>query len=187
MNLDDLHASMQTSEHNLVSIRGDITQIEMNLTNVATISSHSDMRKALDDLLEQQSKILIVFNTVSIAIAVAVLFNTLLINLSERDVELATLRVLGASRWRLAGILTVEHTIIGLLGGFGGVILSGWAAIWLTGFMQNWSFYFLVEYDPMASVILILVVLGAALMTTPFGSWRISRMDLVERVREVAS
>ena len=30
--------------------------------------------------------------------AVAVLFNTLLINLSERDTELATLRVLGASK-----------------------------------------------------------------------------------------
>ena len=33
--------------------------------------------------------------------AIAILFNTLLINLSERDAELATLRVLGASRTRL--------------------------------------------------------------------------------------
>ena len=72
------------------------------------------MVEGFNELIEQQKNAMQAVYVLGGIMAIAILFNTLLINLSERDSELATLRVLGASRTRLAVILTVEHTFIGL-------------------------------------------------------------------------
>jgi len=115
-------------------------------------------------------------------LAIAILFNTLLINLSERDSELATLRVLGASRSRLAVILTVEHTFIGLLGGIAGAATSVAYYSSMAALMSTWAFHLpvVINYTVMFQVIGFVLV--AALLTTPVGIWRIGKMDLLEVV-----
>ena len=60
------------------------------------ITQKQDMIEAFDSLMEQQQQFYNAILLLGVIIAIAVLFNTLLMNLSERDSELATLRVLGA-------------------------------------------------------------------------------------------
>ena len=121
-----------------------------------------------------------------VIIAIAVLFNTLLMNLAERDSELATLRVLGAPIRRIGTMMLGEHFAIGLIGGILACIFTIVATRHLISAMVQWSFYFSVQADPAAAATLIGVIVFISVALTPFGMWRVSRMDLVERVKDLS-
>ena len=58
----------------------------------------------------------------------AVMFNTMVMNIAERDFELATLRVIGASTIGIGTMLTFESLLIGFIGGLvGGAFAFGGA------------------------------------------------------------
>ncbi len=133
-------------------------------------------------LLKQQAGAMQAMYVIGGILAITVLFNTLLMNLAERDTELATLRVLGASRMRLALILTVEHSFIGLIGGITGVLASIAMMGAMASMMTTWEFYIPMAIDYIVSLKVIAFVLLASILTTPIGIWRIGRMDLLEVV-----
>ena len=136
----------------------------------------------LSSVIDMQQNALQSIMVIGGLMAVAILFNTLLMNLAERDTELATLRVLGASRSKLSLILTVEHAFIGLIGGVTGFLASMGMLTALSSLLSTWEFYIPVQADPYVSFQIIGFVLFAALLTTPLGIWRIGKMNLLEVV-----
>ena len=69
------------------------------------LTEKQNLLSGIEKLLEQQSQFLGVFIFLGILVAAAVLFNTLVMNLAERDLELSTLRVLGGSTTRLGSMI----------------------------------------------------------------------------------
>ena len=177
----------------LVSIVGEeangallVLSPEGNLEDIRP-STYSIVEKTImvESFMNQLNKQTDVMQSVYVIgglLAIAILLNTLLINLSERDSELATLRVLGASRSRLAVILTVEHTFIGLLGGTAGALVSIGFYSAMADISSTWAFHIPVIIDYYVTLKIIGFVLIAALLTTPVGLWRIGRMNLLEVV-----
>ena len=47
----------------------------------------------------------------------------------------------------------------------------------------QWAFYFTVKADPSALGIILGTVVFISVALTPFGMWRIRKMDLVEKVK----
>ena len=119
-------------------------------------------------------------------IAVAVLFNTLVMNLAERDTELATLRVLGASNNRLGLMLFGEHLGIGLIGGVLGCVFSILGTKLMMSTFVTWMAYFTVAPSNDSIFTLIGIVVFISISMTPFGMWRIKKMDLVEKVKDLS-
>ncbi len=181
----DLTAIMGVELVNVLFLRGDFAPGDLpDLEGLALVTYHYDMVEAFDTALEKYSGMIYIFIGVGAIIAVVVLVNTLVINLAERDSELATLRVLGASLRRLTGVLAVEHAIIGLLGGIIGAIAAMFAASLMVGLFTTWAFHFVLETQWSYVIALGLFVLIAALLTTFLGTWRIKRMDLLKKVQE---
>jgi putative ABC transport system permease protein len=150
------------------------------------ITEKDGLIASYEAVLEQQQSFLGSILLLGILIAIVVLFNTLLMNLSERDKEIATLRVLGAPIKRLGWMMFGEHLAIGL---FGGVLaffftLAGTQAM-ISSFVQ-WSFFMTVTVDPIVAALLVGVVVVTSVALTPYGMWRISRMDLVEKVKDLS-
>ena len=137
--------------------------------------------------MEKQQGFFIAIQFLGIIIAFVVLFNTLIMNLSERDSELATLRVLGAPISRLSRMMLGEHFAIGLIGGILGTIFSIIGTKWLMSKMVQWSFYFEIQADLGISLGLTAIVLVISLLLTPIGTYRIKRMNLVEKVKEFSN
>ena len=154
--------------------------------NSLGITMREDTLEAFDTILEQQKGIFIAIEGLGILIAVAVLFNTLVMNLAERDRELATLRVLGASNNRLGAMLFGEHLGIGLIGGILGCIFSVLGTKLMISSFTTWSAYFTVEPSSDSIFILIGIVVLISIALTPFGMWRIKRMDLVDKVKDMS-
>jgi putative ABC transport system permease protein len=147
------------------------------------ITEISGLIETFTTLMNQQQQFFNAILFLGVLIAIVVLFNTLLMNLSERDLELATLRVLGASIWRLGSMLLVEHLIIGVVGGILGAFISLYGAQAMIASSVQWAFFFKIEanWTIIYSLITTVVVISVALV--PFGMWRISKMELVEKVK----
>ncbi|DAC14059.1 MAG TPA: FtsX-like permease family protein [Candidatus Poseidoniales archaeon] len=150
------------------------------------VTQKEDLISTFENLLEQQQGIFSSVLALGIIIAIVVLFNTLIMNLAERDVEIATLRVLGAPINKIGGMMLGEHIAIGLIGGIlaTGFTIIGTQAL-VSTFIQ-WAFYLTVSPDFMVIAQLIGIVVFISVMLTPFGMWRISRLDLVEKVKDLS-
>jgi putative ABC transport system permease protein/lipoprotein-releasing system permease protein len=135
------------------------------------------------ELMDKQKKFFNAILFLGVLIASVVLFNTLLMNLAERDQELATLRVLGAPIGRLGWMLFLEHLVIGIVGGLIGCLFSVLGAQLMIQASVQWAFYFTVKADPSALGIILGTVVFISVALTPFGMWRIRKMDLVEKVK----
>ena len=164
---------------------GEIADSELGDVSLVVIEK-GDMVSSYESILEQQQGFLGAILFLGILIAIVVLFNTLLINLSERDREIATLRVLGAPMNRLGWMMFGEHLAIGLIGGTLAFMftLVGTQAM-ISSFVQ-WSFYMTVSADPVVAMQLIGIVVFISVILTPYGMRRIRKMDLVEKVKDLS-
>ncbi len=165
----------------LLITKDDVDIEDIRFSTVSIVEKET-MVATFEELIEQQKAVMQSIYVLGALMAIAILFNTLLINLSERDAELATLRVLGASRSRLAIILTVEHMFIGLVGGLAGALASVGFYTGVANVSSTWVFHIPVVIDYTVFSQIIGFVLIAALLTTPVGVYRIGRMNLLEVV-----
>jgi putative ABC transport system permease protein len=165
----------------LVVLSEDGNIEDIRFSTISIIEKEA-MVESFTELIDQQKSAMQAVYVLGGLMAIAILFNTLLINLSERDAELATLRVLGASRTRLAVILTVEHTFIGLVGGLAGALASIAYYAAMSNAFSTWAFHIPVIINTGVFLQIIGFVLVAALLTTPVGILRIGRMNLLEVV-----
>jgi len=151
---------------------------------VASIIDKQTMVKVMDESWESSKKLFSVFILVGALIAIAVLLNTLMINITEHDNEFATLRTLGASSSRLVTIMLFEHLVIGIIGGVVGAVASIAAAEWMGAAFSNWAFTmsFPVQWDIVVMTAVGVVVASVAVV--PFGIFRVRGMDLVEKTKE---
>ena len=114
-------------------------------------------------------------------------FNTMIMNVAERDFELATLRVLGASTRSLGTMLLFESLLIGIIGGIVGVLFAYGGAVGLAASFSSWQFFVPVTIVPSVAWQLMSGVILIAVAMTPFGVWRLRKMDLVEKVKDLSS
>ena len=101
----------------LIELPQDV-EVDSELGEISLgVTQKEDLISTFETLLEQQQAIFGSVLALGIVIAIVVLFNTLIMNLAERDVEIATLRVLGAPIKKIGGMMLGEHIAIGLIGG----------------------------------------------------------------------
>jgi len=163
------------------SVDGELADVSQGVIEKQNLVSGTEK------LLEQQSQFLGVFIFLGILVAAAVLFNTLIMNLAERDLELSTLRVLGASTNRLGSMIIGENFAIGLVGGTFGAVFAYLGTVYLASVFSSWTFYITVVPSLNVVIFLIATVLIISLAITPYGIWRLRRMDLVEKVKDFSS
>ncbi len=163
-----------------VEVDGQLADLSVGITE------KQDLIDSFDALMELQKGVYNSIMALGVIIAIAVLFNTLLMNLSERDTELATLRVLGAPISKIRMMMLGENIAIGLIGGILAVLFTVLMAQSFIASLVNWSFYFTLQPQTSAIFELVGVVIAISALCTPYGSWRVSRMNLVEKVKDLS-
>jgi putative ABC transport system permease protein len=99
--------------------------------NVSSIDL-SAIKRTVDKIVERASLAIRFIAIFSLAVAIPVLFSAVSATRRERIREGVLLKTLGATRGQIAKILLAEYSLLGLLGGLTGMLLSiggGWAVV----------------------------------------------------------
>ncbi len=162
-------------------------QIDENLGEMSSgIQEREDLLSGIEDILEQQTQVLGAIMGLGILFTLAVMFNTMIMNIAERDFELATLRVLGSSTSSLGIMLLFESILIGMIGGLVGILFAFVGAVGLASSLSSWQFFFPVVLVPSVAIQLMTIVLLISVAMTPIGIYRLRKMDLVEKVKDLS-
>ena len=151
------------------------------------IVERQTLLNGINSLLDQQTQIFQTMMYLGLLFTVVVMFNTMIMNVAERDFEMATLRVLGASTRNLGTMLLFESLLIGIIGGVVGVLFAYGGAVGLAASFSSWQFFVPVTIVPSVAWQLMSGVILIAVAMTPFGVWRLRRMDLVEKVKDLSA
>ncbi len=163
-------------------------EVDSALGEVSTgVVKRQTLLDGINSLLDQQTQIFQTMMYLGLLFTIVVMFNTMIMNVAERDFELATLRVLGASTRSLGLMLLFESLLIGLIGGIVGVLFAYGGAVGLAASFSSWQFFVPVTIVPSVAWQLMTGVILIAVAMTPFGIWRLRRMDLVEKVKDLSS
>ncbi|GBE57295.1 outer membrane-specific lipoprotein transporter subunit LolE [bacterium BMS3Abin01] len=118
-----------------------------------------------------------------IAMSFALLFNTMTINVLEQQRELATMRSVGASRGRIASILTYENIIIWLLALVPGLLLGYWITSRLAQTFNTDIFSMTVYISTIDYVITALGILAVMILAALPAIRRVNRINLAEATK----
>ena len=163
-----------------VEVDASLAEISLGVVERQTIIN------GMNSLIDQQTQIFQAMMYLGLMFTIAVMFNTMIMNVAERDFELATLRVLGASTRSLGLMLLFESLLIGIIGGLVGVAFAYGGAVGLAASFSSWQFYVAIVIVPSVAYQLMAGVVVIAVAMTPIGIWRLRRMDLVEKVKDLS-
>ena len=163
-----------------VEVNTELAEISMGVVERQTLIN------GMNTLLEQQTQFFQAMMYLGLMFPIAVMFNTMIMNVAERDFELATLRVLGASTRSLGFMLLFESLLIGIIGGLVGVAFAYGGAVGLAASFSSWQFFVAIVVVPSVAYQLMAGVIVIAVAMTPIGVWRLRRMDLVEKVKDLS-
>ena len=186
VNYADIAELIGGEYYNTIFLKGERSEIE-SLEDLVLITYSDDYASQFNQALDQYKISIYIFLSIGAIIAIAVLLNTLIINLTEKDSEISTLRILGISKFNLTKILLVENFVIGILGGVVGVFLSIYTAKLLHGSFTTWLFYYEFKTDWQISLMILILILSTSLLTSFYGTRRISNIDLVEKTKVFSS
>ena len=119
----------------------------------------------------------------ALGMAFALLFNTMTVNVLERQRELATMRAVGASRRRLGGQLALEGFITWLVALIPGMVLGYLVAVQVGKVFSNELINFTIKINPSTYVITAVGILLTMLVASWPAFRRISRMNLAEATK----
>ena len=165
----------------------DGVEVDASLAEISIgVVERQTLINGMNSLIDQQTQIFQAMMYLGLLFTIAVMFNTMIMNVAERDFELATLRVLGASTRSLGFMLLFESLLIGIIGGLVGVAFAYGGAVGLAASFSSWQFYVAIVIVPTVAYQLMAGVVIIAVCMTPIGIWRLRRMDLVEKVKDLS-
>jgi len=88
---------------------------------------------------------------------------------------------------KLGNMLFWEHLGIGVIGGILGAIFAYFGTVLLASSMVQWAFYFTISPAPSAIITIAGVIIGISVALTPLGMWRIKKMNLVDKVKDLSN
>ncbi|HEX7102825.1 MAG TPA: FtsX-like permease family protein, partial [Nitrolancea sp.] len=121
----------------------------------------------------------------AVVMAFALLFNTMTVNVLEREREFATMRALGTGRGTIGLLLSTESVILWALATTPGWLLGYWVARQMGSAFQSDLFAFPVVVNPLTYLITALAVLLTMLLAALPALRRVTHLNLAEATRMV--
>ena len=172
-----------TSAETVETVRGALAEQGF------TVSAVSDTVREVNQMFAVLQVILILFGVVALAVSAIGMFNTMTVALLERTSEIGIMKSIGAPDSSIALLFVVEATIMGFLGGVGGVLLGLVGTEVVNGLINIIATRLGGEavdlfYSPLWFVALIILA-GAlvGLLTSAVPAYRASNVDPLEALR----
>ena len=165
-------AAMDQAAESLLS-DSSVTGVEFTYTTMRTFD-------ALSDTIGFVILILVVCAG---ALAAIVLYNLTNMNIDERRKEIATLRVLGYTKWEVAGYIYRESSILTIVGALFG-LLGGWLLhMFIVGRVNSVWMMFGKAISPLSFLWAFLITLGFAIVVYAFMLIKLYKVNMAESLK----
>ncbi len=163
-----------------------IEKIDKKLNRNKDVVSIRDSRTRLQSLSSTLSTItnfIMAIGSISLVVAAVSIFNVMMMSVNERVQEVGILRSIGTEKREVRRMFLYEASILGLLGGCIGGLLSlfiGYSVV--SAMIGNTTYFFMpqsIMYVPIGILIGFLICVGSGL----YPAWRASNLDPIEALR----
>jgi putative ABC transport system permease protein len=162
----------------------NIRKLLYQVPGVANVSLKKEIVAGWKSLMGLYYVMMGTFLLFALMIAGAVIFNTITVNVLERQREIATMRALGQSRRRLRNMITLENLLIGLLALVPGLGLGYVTTYYLFQvFTAASDFYMPLYISPQSYLIITGLIFVTALLSQIPAVRQVNRMDLAEATK----
>ncbi len=160
--------------------RADFADRYVKQTGVMRVENIDSIRKMYKEMMDPYNTMIYVMVFISILIGFAIIYNSTIVSLSERNRELASMRVLGFTIGETMEVLIIEQTIIALVGGALGIPLTSALMQGMSASMNTEMFSVPSGIPADALIYAGLAVLGMVALATVAVLRKVRRLDLVE-------
>lgn len=165
--------------------RNEITDTLLPLEGVRTVGFNDEVIEAYETGLESVDTIVVVLIIAAAALAFVVLYNLTNINITEREREIATLKVLGFTRGEVAGYVFREMVILTLIGAALGLVLGVFMEWYVVVTAEVDAVMFGREIHPVSFLLAFVLTVAFSLIVAFFMRGKLVRIDMVESLKSV--
>ena len=150
-----------------------VTGVEFTYTTVQTFSS----------INQTMSFVILILVVCAGALAAIVLYNLTNINIDERRKEIATLRVLGYTKWEVAGYIYRESIILTIVGALFGLLVGWLLHMFIIGRVNSVWMMFGTAISPLSYLWAFLITIGFAIVVYAFMLIKLYRINMAESLK----
>ncbi|MGB6837152.1 MAG: FtsX-like permease family protein [Dehalococcoidia bacterium] len=165
------------------SLDGDVQAGLYRMPDVEGVQIKREIREDFEEVMALFNVMIWFVAAFCLVMSAAIVFNTMTVNVLERERETATMRTLGSSSLSVAAMLVTEGLAFSLLAVAPGLILGTWVSSYLIrAFSSEFFTMSFHMYTGTYVIISVLVVVTALLSTLPSIRYSI-RMNLAEATK----
>ena len=150
-----------------------VTGVEFTYTTLRTF----------DALNDTMSFVILILVVCAGALAAIVLYNLTNINIDERRKEIATLRVLGYTKWEVAGYIYRESGILTIVGALFGLLVGWLLHMYIVGRVNSVWMMFGKAIAPLSFLWAFLITLGFAIVVYAFMLIKLYKINMAESLK----
>ena len=153
--------------------------------NVASIAFMDSQIDNFNTMIQALDMIIIVLIVSSLALAFVVLGNLMNINISERQREIATLKVLGFRKREVQSYIYKENNVLTFFGALFGLPLGIALHHWIMKDLQFSYVMFGVDVMPLSLVLSVLLTLAFGVIVNQLMKKKLASIEMVESLKSV--
>lgn len=157
-----------------------------DIPGVVAVINMADARVQVDEMLKTFNTFVNVMLGFAMVLAVIIVFNATTMNILERTREIASMRALGVSGWKVAAMVTIENLSTWIAGTILGLPIGQYLADKFVKMYVSDSFHMQTHILPKTYMWTIVGILLAVLISQIPGIRYLSRLDLAKATKEVS-
>lgn len=157
----------------------------MNCEQVSAVMVNADMLERVSSMMNSLNYVVLLIISCAAFLAFIVLYNLTNINITERNREIATLKVLGFFKNETASYVFRENILLTMIGALAGLLLGKYFHIFVMSQINIDMISFKVQVKPASYLISVLLTLLFAGIVNLFMSAKLEAIDMAESLKSV--
>lgn len=162
-------------------IASDLKQME----GILSCQTIQEMKDHAEEVIASIKVMTWTIKIFAILLAVVVLYNLALLNFKERIKDIATLKVLGFSRFEVAASFIIEIIVLTFVGALLGLTLGKPLLIAVLSINENPLISYIYHVNPLSYFFTILITCGSSLFINMIFAYLTNKVQMVESLKSV--
>lgn len=168
-----------------VQYNPEIKEEALGINGVISAQTIAEMKEHADGVISSIKVMTLTIKIFAILLAIVVLYNLALLNFKERVKDIATLKVLGFSKFEVASSFMIEIIVLTFVGALVGLAFGYPLLVAVLSINENPLISYIYHIYPVSYVITVLLTCGSSLLINLFFAFLTNRVLMVESLKSV--